>query len=137
LVKWLGTLDPEKKSYFGSEVSISGTRFAHGGSGIILSKAIMYEIAVVYNGTAAAWDPKTKEMCCGDLVLSLALLEHGTELQDVWPWMSGETHLTMPFGPATPEYWCCPALSMHHLSPADMKELSSFEGRRSKVSVRS
>jgi hypothetical protein len=110
LVKWLDTLNPNKKSYFGSEVNIGGTRFAHEGSGIILSRAIMYEIAVVHNGTAAAWDLKTKEGCCGDLMLSLALQEHGTELQDVWPWMSGETHLTMLFGPATPEYWCRPAL---------------------------
>ncbi len=135
MVRWLDTLDPKKKSYFGSEVSIGGTRFAHGGSGIILSGAIMYEIAVNHNGTAAAWDLETKERCCGDLVLSLALQEHGMELQDVWPLMSGETHLTLPFGPATPEYWCRPAMSMHHLSPADMKELSDFEGRRSKTSV--
>ena len=92
MVRWLDTLNPKKKSYFGSEVNIDGTRFAHGGSGIILSRAIMYEIAVIHNGTAAAWDFETKERCCGDLVLSLALQEHGTELQDVWPLMSGETH---------------------------------------------
>lgn len=135
LVRWLDTLDPKKKSYFGSEVNIGGIRFAHGGSGIILSRAIMFEIAVIHNGTAAAWDLKTKERCCGDLMLSLALQEHGTEIQDVWPFVSGETHWSMPFGPATPEYWCRPALTMHHLSPADMKELSEFEGRRLKPSV--
>lgn len=135
MVTWLNTLNPKKKSYFGSEVNIGGARFAHGGSGIILSGAVMHEIAVIHNGTAAAWEIETKARCCGDLMLSLALKEHGTELQDVWPLMSGETHLTMPFGPATPEYWCRPAISMHHLSPADMKELSDFEGRRPKTSV--
>lgn len=133
LVHWLGTLDPNKKSYFGSEVNIGGTRFAHGGSGIILSRAIMHELVVVHNGTAAAWDPKTKENCCGDLVLGLALKEYKTELEDAWPLMSGESQATMPFGPGTPEYWCRPALSMHHVSSTEMKELSGFEFRRSKT----
>lgn len=131
---WLGTLDPAKPSYFGSEVHIDGTKFAHGGSGIILSKATMREIAVTRNGTAAAWDPKIKERCCGDLVLGMALKEYGTHLQDVWPSMSGETTSTIPFGPGTPEYWCHPALTMHHLAPRDMWELAKFEGRRAESS---
>ena len=135
MVRWLDTLNPEKKSYFGSEVNIDGTRFAHGGSGIILSRAVMHEVAAVYKGTAAAWDLVTEDRCCGDLVLGLALQEHGTVLQDVWPLMSGETQFTMPFGPATPEYWCHPAISMHHLSSDDMKTLSDFEGRRSQPLV--
>lgn len=136
LVGWLATLNPNKKSYFGSVVSTEGTRFAHGGSGIIISKAVMHEIAVSHNGTAAAWEQKTKEKCCGDLVLGLALLERGIELQDVWPSISGESQRTMPFGPATPEYWCGPALTLHHLSLEDMVELSKFERRRSKLLVK-
>lgn len=90
---------------------------------------------MAHNGTAAAWDLNTKQSCCGDLVLSLALQERGIELQDVWPVMSGESHLTIPFGPATPEYWCRPMISMHHLSPAGMKELSEFEKQRENASV--
>jgi hypothetical protein len=136
LLLWLDTMDPTKKSYFGSEVIISGERFAHGGTGIVLSKAAMYEIAVTHNGTAARWDPKIHEQCCGDLVLGLALKEYGTELQDVWPLMSGETPATMPFGPGTPEYLCRPALTMHHLTPTDMRQLVNFERRRPKNSVR-
>lgn len=46
LLHWLGTMDPMKKSYFGSEVVISGDRFAHGGSGIVISKAAIYDIVV-------------------------------------------------------------------------------------------
>jgi len=133
MLNWLSTLEPDKRSYFGSEVSIGGVRFAHGGSGIILSKAAMYELA--NNGTAGKWDKKTFDKCCGDLVLSMALGEHGTTLQDIWPSMSGETPFTMPFGPGTPEYWCKPALTMHHLTPGDMVELAKFESRREEKSV--
>lgn len=68
-------------------------------------------------------------------MLGLALKEHGTELQDVWPSFSGETPSTMPFGPGTPEYWCRPALTMHHVSPAAMSELSDFEQQRGNQSV--
>lgn len=136
MLKWLSTLDPTKKSYFGSEVSIGGVRFAHGGSGIILSRASVYELVVANNGTAEKWDSKTYEQCCGDLVLGEALKEYGIGLQDVWPLMSGETPFSMPFGPGTPEYWCRPALSMHHLTSVDMTELSKFEEERKAKIVR-
>lgn len=132
LLTWLSTLDPRKKSYFGSEVSMTGTRFAHGGSGIILSNAAVAAL-VRNNGSAASWDYKISEHCCGDLVLGMALKELGTELQDVWPTMSGEAPETMPFGPGTLDYWCRPALTMHHLTPADMEKFTNFEqGRQGK-----
>lgn len=130
LLSWLATMNPNKKSYFGSEVNLSGTRFAHGGSGIVISRAAMHQLVVEHNGTAAKWDPKIKEHCCGDLVLGMALKEYGTELQDVWPLFSGEAPSTLPFGPGTPEYVCRPALTMHHLSPTEMIELSEFEQQR-------
>lgn len=134
LVLWLSTMDPTQKSYFGSEVVVGGTSFAHGGSGIVLSKAALYELASAHNDTAMRWDPKIRKNCCGDYMLGLALKEYGIQLHDAWPLMSGETPATMPFGPGTPEYWCRPALSMHHLTLGDMNELSDFElGRVNKM----
>lgn len=130
LLDWLDTLDPTKKSYFGSEVAISGTRFAHGGSGIVLSKAAMQELVVVHNDTATRWDSQIDGKCCGDLVLSMALQDYGIQLEDAWPLMSGERPSTMPFGPGTPEYWCRPALSFHHTTPIDMNEFAKFEKSR-------
>lgn len=135
MLRWLSTMDPMKKSYFGSEVQISGVRFAHGGSGIILSRAAMHELVVANHRTAEKWDSKTFEKCCGDLVLGEALKEYRIQLQDVWPLMSGETPFTMPFGPGTPEYWCRPALTMHHLTAVDMTGLAKFEDERKMKSV--
>jgi len=99
-----------------------------------MSKAAVSQIAVTHKGTAERWDAKTKEYCCGDLMLGKALKEYGTELQDSWPSVSGETPATMPFGPGTPEYWCRPALTMHHLTVKDMKDLADYEAQR-KTSV--
>jgi hypothetical protein len=133
LLLWLATMDPNKKTYIGSEVNIGGSRFAHGGSGIILSRATMYDYAVTHNGTAAQWDPKIHDYCCGDQVLGIALQQQGNRLQEVWPMITGETQWTMPFGPT---YWCHPQFTMHHMGPAEMQSLSDLERRRDNQSVR-
>ncbi|KAH7364073.1 hypothetical protein BKA65DRAFT_419260 [Rhexocercosporidium sp. MPI-PUGE-AT-0058] len=130
IVAWLSTMSPKKKSYFGSEVNTAGVKFAHGGTGIIISKATMYKFAVKDAGMAANWDPIIRNKCCGDLVLAMALRESGTLLQDAWPAMSGEAPWTLPFGPGTPEYWCRPVLTLHHLSPDGMAEFKRYEDQR-------
>jgi hypothetical protein len=136
IVVWLGTMDPNLESYFGSEVDIAGERFAHGGSVIAMSRAVVYDIVVTHRGAAARWDSNIRGRCCGDLVLGLAFKEYGVELQDVWLLMSGETPSSMPFGLGTPEYICSPVLSMHPLTPTDMRELAEFEQWRPRSSVR-
>ncbi|KAL2072690.1 hypothetical protein VTL71DRAFT_12033 [Oculimacula yallundae] len=135
IIAWLSTMDPKKKAYMGSEVVTDGTKFAHGGSGIIVSKATMHRFVVVDAGSAADWDPVIHSKCCGDLVLGMALAESGTLLQDAWPAMSGEAPWTLPIGPGTPEYWCRPALTLHHLSPEGMAEFTSFEERRQNKTI--
>jgi hypothetical protein len=136
MMLWLDKLNPKKKSYFGSEVNIDGVSFAHGGSGIILSGALMHEIAVTRKGVSSQWDSRMRQKCCGDLVLGEMLLESGTTMQDAWPTMSGERPSSIPFGPGSTEYWCKPALTMHHLSPTDMKQFGDFEeARRTNTTV--
>jgi hypothetical protein len=139
MLVWLQTMDPSKKSYFGSEVSAGGHRFAHGGSGIVMSGAAVKELVVKNTGIAETWDGmiREREMCCGDLVLGVVLKELGIVLKDVWPVMSGESPWSLPVGPGTPEYGCRPALTMHHLGPGDMRALSGFENLRAGSSVRS
>ena len=139
MLVWLQTMDPSKKSYFGSEVNIGGHRFAHGGSGIVMSGAAVKELVVRNRGIAETWDGmiREREMCCGDLVLGVAFKELGIGLKDAWPTMSGESSWSLPVGRGTPEYGCRPALTMHHLSSGDMRELSGFEKSRPGISVRS
>jgi hypothetical protein len=43
---WLGTMDPNLKFYFGSAVDVAGERFAHGGSGIVMSRVAVYDIVI-------------------------------------------------------------------------------------------
>ncbi|KAL2062592.1 hypothetical protein VTL71DRAFT_5664 [Oculimacula yallundae] len=135
LLIWLATLDPTSKSYYGSAVTWGGIRFAHGGSGYIIPKAMMYEIAVKQKGTAAKWDLKLHDHCCGDVALSAALQEHGGVLEGRWPLISGEAPWSMPFGPGTTEYRCWPAMTMHHLTPTGMEEFLEYEQQRQNKQV--
>lgn len=138
MLVWLQTMDPSKKSYFGSEVNVGGHRFAHGGSGIVMSGAAVKELVVKNRGVAETWDGMIRErdMCCGDLVLGIVFQELGIGLKDVWPVMSGESPWSLPVGRGTSEYGCRPMLTLHHLSPGDMRALSGFERLRLGSSVR-
>lgn len=138
LLLWLETMDPTKKSYIGSEVKIGDNAFAHGGSGALLSKALMSDLAHT-NGTAARWDVRAKKECCGDLVLSFALGDFGTGIQNVAPVINGERPWTVPFGPLNNDYWCKPAVTFHHVTAEDTVFLADIEIKRQRLkkSVRS
>ena len=103
LLRWIPSLDSSKKVYFGSRVFLSGVAFAHGGSGILFSKSLMYDFAITYKGTAARWDSKIYTSCCGDFMLGQALKEYNNELVSIRPEMSGQKPFTMPF---VSDYWC-------------------------------
>jgi hypothetical protein len=73
MVQWLKTLDPAKKLYLGSVTLINDFRFAHGGSGYILSRAAMEEFAGKHPGVGNEYDVRAKDECCGDYLFSVAL----------------------------------------------------------------
>lgn len=133
LVRWLSSLDPARKGWFGSRVFLSNTEFTHGGSGVVLSKETVHDFAVIHNGTAAHWDPLIHNECCGDFMLSRALAGHKNTLTNVRPSMSGQNPAVMPF---LNEYWCQPTVTMHHFTPSEMKRFSKFELGRSDQSVK-
>ncbi|KAI8958877.1 glycosyltransferase family 31 protein [Daldinia sp. FL1419] len=107
LVRWLGILgDPLKKHLVGSMALLNGFAFAHGGSGYILSRATMMEIAKIQPGIANQYDIKASKSCCGDYVLSLALNETlGISVKQAWPTINGEKPYSIPYGPRE---WCQP-----------------------------
>ncbi|KAI0479497.1 hypothetical protein GGR56DRAFT_665201 [Xylariaceae sp. FL0804] len=102
LVQWLQTLDPSKRLYIGSVSLIANFRFAHGGSGYLLSQAAMRDFAGSHPGIANRYDDRVRDFCCGDYMLAVALNET-IGLQ--WPTFNGEKPHTIPFGP---RQWCQP-----------------------------
>ncbi|KAJ8116250.1 hypothetical protein OPT61_g2279 [Boeremia exigua] len=126
LLTWITQLpDPTiSKLYLGSTANVGEIKFAHGGSGILLSQATMHEFAVVNKGVAASWDKPMHDECCGDYVIALALKKMGILLSPSWPTINGEKPLTLPFGPT---HWCQPLVTMHHAQPNEMNLIANFE----------
>ncbi|KAF3907761.1 hypothetical protein AA313_de0209853 [Arthrobotrys entomopaga] len=83
LLRWLPMLDPSERAYFGSRVFLSNVAFAHGGSGTLFPRSLMYDLAITHKGTATRWDPEIHTTCCGDYMLGRALGEYGNELVSV------------------------------------------------------
>ena len=105
------------------------TRFAHGGSGILISRnaADLLEQARDKEGKQAfdeRWEPLTSTSCCGDEVITRTFLEVGVQLTLAWPLIQGETVASLDW---TAKHWCTPAVSWHHVSPAEIDALWQFE----------
>ncbi|KAK0111532.1 hypothetical protein ONS95_001886 [Cadophora gregata] len=127
LIRWIQRLDPSKKSYMGSLALINDLPFGHGGSGYLMSREAMRTFAVTNNGTAAKWDSKMHEECCGDWVLAQVLKEYKMDLKNSWPTINGETQSTIPFAE---DHWCQPLVTLHHISSPEAEQLGSFEAKR-------
>lgn len=73
LTEWLKQMDPDQKHYLGSVALLGGFPFAHGGSGYLVSKAMMRAFLKGKTGIANKWDVPVKSTCCGDYMFSFAL----------------------------------------------------------------
>ncbi|KAF4626569.1 hypothetical protein G7Y89_g11592 [Cudoniella acicularis] len=132
LISWIQRLDAQKESFIGSLSYIVGKPFAHGGSGLLLSNAATRNLVVTHNGTAASWDYKMHENCCGDWVLAQVLNDYGIKLMNSWPTLNGETPDTIPFAS---DHWCQPVVTLHHITPTEAERFGKFEQRRENKSA--
>lgn len=134
LLMWLNQLpDPHtEKLYLGAPVQIGDSVFAHGGTGMLISQAAMYELTVVNKGIAASWDRPLLHECCGDLAIGRAFEKMGIPIDSAWPTMNGRKPLDLPFGPT---HWCEPVVTMHHVRPNEVNDITNFELSRNTTKV--
>ena len=129
LLQLLKTMDSSMPCYLGSQNTIGDTTFAHGGSGIILSRQAAKQIQEkreeegkeAYN---KRWEDETAASCCGDEILARALLEANVPLTLAWPLIQGETIATVDF---TKNHWCTPPITWHHVTPLEIDTLWQFQ----------
>ncbi|KAK9414523.1 hypothetical protein SUNI508_11096 [Seiridium unicorne] len=125
LVQWLAQLDASEKHYLGSATMMNDLAFGHGGSGYVLSGAVMEEFAGNNPGIASQYDLRAKETCCGDYMFGRALKDTiDVGIEDVWPTINGEKPFTLPFGPTE---WCHPVVTMHHMNSEEISSFWEFE----------
>lgn len=129
LLQWLKTMDSNVPYYLGSQNTIGDTTFAHGGSGIVLSRQAAKQMQEkrheegkeAYN---KRWEEETAASCCGDEILARALLEAHVPMTMAWPLIQGETVATVDF---TKNHWCTPPVTWHHVLPLDIDTLWQFQ----------
>ncbi|KAF2501257.1 hypothetical protein BU16DRAFT_546567 [Lophium mytilinum] len=135
LLRFLSHLDPEQPLYMGSPVwPAKKPVFGHGGSGLILSRKALGELASYgrkfrdeYSVGNHQFGLDMKGECCGDEVLARVFKDIGITLKGYWPLINGEKVSTLRFGP---EQWCEPIITLHHLSDKDVGDLWDWEMKR-------
>lgn len=133
LVEWLKTRSPvqnplEEPLYVGSAAMLLGIPFAHGGSGYILSGALVRNLVEGQTDIADIYDAKARTHCCGDQMIAKAVLERQQiKVQNAHPMFNGEKPSTFPYGPS---HWCEPAMTMHHVEPEEISAIWQFEQTR-------
>jgi hypothetical protein len=80
MVRWLQRMDHTKKHYLGSAAMLGGFPFAHGGSGYLMSSALMRSMFEDKENVANEWDQEAPKTCCGDYLLARAV-DNSTELR--------------------------------------------------------
>ncbi|KAK7186527.1 hypothetical protein DPSP01_002042 [Paraphaeosphaeria sporulosa] len=145
LYRFLLYFDHTTPYYFGSPVWPRTKKpvFAHGGSGIVLSRGAMSKLMArgrmfarnhYFPGThlfgkdiskeCRGWDEK---MRCGDKVLAQVLKDAGIPLRGYWPMFNGEKHSTIRFGR---KQWCEAVISLSTLQEDDFTAIQHWESAR-------
>ncbi|KAI0402510.1 glycosyltransferase family 31 protein [Xylaria palmicola] len=131
MMHWLkkkSGLNPREKIYLGSRSFVSNRPFAHGGSGYILSGAVLKHLVEKHTGLTSQYTETATHECCGDLLVALALDEHeGITIRQTWPMINGEKPSTLPY---SQNHWCEPILTMHHMNPEEISTVWQFEQTR-------
>lgn len=130
LMDYLNTIDPNDPLYLGSSSMLGTTVFAHGGSGVVLSRKAM-EITF---GEHPEWVGESEEhalkVCCGDYMVAYMMLKADIKVASGYDYphvgwkFQGNNYFDVRLHP---EVWCQKIVSFHHLEPNDIETLWEYE----------
>jgi hypothetical protein len=133
LLQWLRQFSPNEKLYMGSASFIANQGFGHGGSGYVISRALMEAFVGKNPGIASRFDDVLPSECCGDYVLGRTLKQElNVGIRNFWPQVNGEKPATLEFGS---KQWCQPVVTMHHVMPRERSAIFDFEQARDDVAL--
>jgi hypothetical protein len=117
----LSRLDPDGRHYIGNAIGGIYGRFAHGGSGVIVSRGAMRHLFSPRNAkTVLAAKKESLTEVYGDRMLALAFLRVGIDITEKFTrYFNGERPLTTKI---RTNRFCAPIFSFHqHAQPEDMR----------------
>lgn len=125
LLEWVRLNNPDEPHYYGSVIG-AGVLFAHGGSGILVSRKAVELSLNSSELDYKVYEDKTKSSCCGDAMLAVMLKEQAgvdVELASNKPFQ-GNTFWDVE---VTKDNWGSKVLTFHHTTPHDQQVLWEFE----------
>ncbi|KAF2260230.1 hypothetical protein CC78DRAFT_29549 [Lojkania enalia] len=129
LLEYLSNFDPNKPYYIGKHLYINDIEFGYGGAGFILSNPAMRRVSEQRSVRIKDYEDFTATHWVGDCALGKVLEDVKIPLHRAFPHLQGDSPATMD--PATNKIdrdaWCYPAITYHHMSPAEISTLWSFE----------
>jgi len=129
LVSYLSTFDQTKEYYIGKHLFINDIVFAYGGAGFALSAPAMRTIASQRRPHISSYETFTRDHWVGDYALGKVAEDAHIPLHRAFPHFQSDSPATLD--PATEkinrDLWCYPAITYHHMSPAEITELWDFE----------
>jgi hypothetical protein len=121
LAKELNTLNSSEYHYFGNDAG----GFAHGGSGVVISRGAMDATYGLPNSTIPdAFLAKTFEDCCGDSMVAQmlgVLLNIGVRQAAGF---QGDTYWDIEM---KKDWWCDPLVTLHHISAREIEVFWEYE----------
>ncbi|KIW14601.1 hypothetical protein PV08_07385 [Exophiala spinifera] len=125
LLLLLNRLNPEDPLYAGCVYWHGPTQFAQGGTGYLLSRNAVEKFEAIRTPERIAdWERETSTICCGDVMLGVAMGQAGVDVRGSWPMFQVEPPCSLSW---TPPYWCSPAITWHHVHTYDIQALWEFE----------
>jgi hypothetical protein len=127
----LKKLDPNTPLYLGSKALLGNLEFAHGGSGVVVSRKAVELTVGSHPEYVQEYENKTFDYCCGDFMVALMLkekLDLEVEAEYEYPYseykFQGNSFYDVV---ANSDNWCLPIVSFHHASPHDIELLWEYE----------
>ncbi|SMY27544.1 unnamed protein product [Zymoseptoria tritici ST99CH_1A5] len=112
--------------YLGERVWIEDVRFAHGGSGFVLSRSALEKVANLYASNPSHWEEVTEHYWVGDHILAIALRDAGVQLKEGQPTWQGDPFSSLNLRP-NGGLWCSTAVTSHHQQPSEIEDLWKLE----------
>lgn len=131
VISYLSSFDASKPHYLGSYAAKSDVIFAHGGAGFALSRGAWEQsFGSTKESLTSKYYQYTKDHCCGDQVLALALRDHDVKFGE----NGGDGKFTWGFNPLVhwnfafeQSNWCKPVLSWHKVHSRDVARYYDLE----------
>ncbi|KAK9448570.1 uncharacterized protein V1518DRAFT_417578 [Limtongia smithiae] len=130
MLSWLNTLKSYDELYMGSVAYVGDQPFAHGGSGVIMSAALVKRVFGKNPDLEWKYEEFTRNQCCGDYVLAYVLNEFNVRVVsgELYPHVSwriqGEPPTSVYYNK---DNWCSEIVTFHHLTAHDIQKLYEFE----------